>query len=107
MTIYTNPRMHATIEGWPSGGRRVVAGFDIEVHKTKGQRAVRVTTGKPVKLTYGVQQRIVNGNDGRTYIAILTMYGHITIMRGDMKYNEETFFENDPRYAEVRALFTP
>jgi hypothetical protein len=49
--------------------------------------------------------RIVDGDDGRTYIAGLSNYGHITIMRGDMKFNEETVFEREPRHAELLALF--
>jgi hypothetical protein len=49
--------------------------------------------------------RIVDGDDGRIYIAKLTSYGHIGIHRGDMHYNEETVFEDDPRFAELLALF--
>ena len=101
---YSNPRMNAVIENWPNGANRVTAVFFIEQTK-RGERAVRVTTGAPKKLTYAVKSRIVDGDDGRTYIAELTAYGHITIMRGDMKFNEESIFERDSRYAEMRALF--
>jgi hypothetical protein len=104
--VYSNPRMEATIENWPHGSRRVAAQFSIESSRGGGlQRAVRVTTGKPKKLTYAQQMRIVDGDDGRTYIAALTMYGHITIWRGDMKFNEEAVFERDDRYPALRALF--
>lgn len=102
---YSNPRMSATIENWPHGAKRVTARFHIETDPKRGQRAVRVTTGAPKKLTFARQMRIVDGDDGRTYIAELTMYGHITIMRGDMKYNEEVIHERDERYAATRALF--
>lgn len=105
MIIYSNPRKRATIENWPHGSKRVTAQFVIEVHPNRGERAVRTTTGAPKKLTFAKQMCIVDGNDGRTYIAALTGYGHITIHRGDMKFNEESFFERDPRYAEIRALF--
>ena len=105
-TTYSNPRMNAVIENWPSGSKRVTATFSIETDAKRGERGVRVTTGKPVKLTYAKRARIVDGDDGRTYIAELTMYGHISIMRGDMKYNHESIFPDDPRYGDVLALFT-
>jgi hypothetical protein len=101
---YTNPRMSADIENWPSGSNRVLAQFSIESGK-KGERAVRVTTGAAKKLTFATKMRIVDGDDGRTYIAALTGYGHISIHRGDMKYSEEAVFESDPRYPELLALF--
>lgn len=104
MTTYGNPRMQATIENWPHGSQRVTAIFTIEVDK-RGERAVRVTTGAPKKLTYARQMRIVDGDDGRTYIAERSMYGHVTIMRGDMKFNHETVHSDDPRHPELLKLF--
>ena len=101
---YSNPRMEATIENWPSGSKRVTARFEIE-QAAKGERAVRTTTGEPKKLTYAKMARIVDGSDGRTYIAEYSAYGHISIMRGDMKFHQETVHERDPRYAEVLELF--
>lgn len=101
---YSNPRMIATIENWPSGSKRVTARFIIE--KTpRGERAVRVTDGAPKKLTFAKLARIVDGDDGRTYIAELTVYGHISIMRGDMKFQHESIFERDPGYADALELF--
>ena len=105
MTVYSNPRITATIQNWPHGAKRVTAVFTVEQTKGKGERACRVTTGAPKKLTYATKMRIVDGDDGRTYVAKLTTYGHITIMRGDMKFNHETVFEHDPRYANLLALF--
>lgn len=104
MTNYSNPRMSATIENWPSGSKRVTATFEIESDK-RGERAVRITTGAPKKLTYARKARIVDGDDGRTYIAELTAYNHITIMRGDMKFYHETIYDRDARYAEALRLF--
>lgn len=109
---YTNPRLSATIENWPSGSNRVTAKFTIErdvrgPRTNRGERAVRTTTGEPKKLTFARKMRIVDGDDGRTYIAALTDYGHITIHRGDMKFTEESIFETDPRHADVRDLFEP
>jgi hypothetical protein len=103
--VYSNPRLNALIENWPSGNRRVAASFSIETHPTRGQRAVRVTTGAPKKLTFARQMRIVDGSDGLTYIAALSAYGHVTIFCGDMKYNKEFVSERDERYPSIRALF--
>lgn len=101
---YSNPRMEATIENWPSGTQRVTARFLIE-QTAKGERGVRITTGKPKMLTYARKARIVDGEDGRTYIANLTQYGHISIFKGDMQYQQEAIFENDPRYSELLGFF--
>jgi hypothetical protein len=105
MTNYSNPRKTAVIENWPSGSQRVTAHFSIEADPKRGERAVRVTTGAPKKLTFAQKMRIVDGDDGRTYIAALSGYGHITIFQGDMKFNAEVIFERDPRYLECLALF--
>jgi Neuraminidase (sialidase) len=101
---YSNPRMEATIDNWPSGSKRVTAHFEVE-QTPKGERAVRTTTGAPKKLTYAKMMRIVDGSDGHTYIAEYTIYEHITIMRGDMKYAQESIFPDDPRYAMALELF--
>ena len=101
---YSNPRMRAVIENWPSGSKRVTAQFDIEQSK-RGERALRQTTGATKMLTYAKMARIVDGSDGRTYIANLTEFGLISIMRGDMKFSQEYIFERDPRYADVLELF--
>ena len=103
--VYSNPRMRAEVGNWPHGSRRVTALFEIETHPQRGQRACRTTTGAARKLTFARQMRIVDGDDGRTYIAALSCYGHITIYRGDMKFHHETVFGRDGRYAGLRALF--
>ena len=112
MTTYTNPRKSAVIADWPIGATRTTATFTIESKPSKGERAVRTTvdpkTGRPNApkvLTYALQARIVDGDDGRTYIAERSMYGHVSIMRGDMKYQHETIHAGDPRHAEALALF--
>ena len=105
MTNYSNPRMSATIENWPSGSRRVTANFAIRRDPKRGERAERVTTGATKTLTYARKMRIVDGDDGKVYIIALTDYGHVTVKSGVMKFDHETIFERDPRYAEVRALF--
>jgi len=113
MTAYSNPRMEAVIENWPSGRHRTTATFRIETHPTRGQRGTRFTidprTGQPsaIKtLTYARQARIVDGDDGRTYIAELTMHGHINVTQSNMQFQaEDAIFPDNPRYATMRALF--
>lgn len=106
MTTYSNPRMRAVIDGWPNGSKRVTAVFAVERDPKGGrERAVRTTVGAPKKLTYANKVRIVDGDDGRTYIAELTAYGFVSIMRGDMKFQHETIHMDNPRYSEVHALF--
>lgn len=107
MTTYSNPRLHAEIDNWPLGGsRRGLAVFDIEAKPGKGERGVRKTNGAPKTLTFARKARIVDGDDGRTYIAELSGYGHISIMRGDMKLQHEVIHERDPGYAAALELFT-
>lgn len=53
---YTNPRMRAEIENWPSGSKRVTAVFEIE-QTARGERATRTTTGATKKLTYARKAR--------------------------------------------------
>jgi len=103
---YSNPRMKAVIPDWPSGRHIVEATFAIEIHPTRGERATRVTTGAVKKLTYAYKARIVDGDDGRTYIIELTRPGgHISIMQGTMKFQQACVFADFPQYPELLALF--
>ncbi len=110
---YSNPRMELMVSDWPSGSKRTTATFLVETHPTRGQRAIRTTidpkTSKPCApkaLTYARQVRIVDGSDGRTYIAELDMRSeNVSIMRSDMKFSHEYVTEHNPRYVAVRALF--
>lgn len=104
--VYSNPRMEAVIPDWPSGSQRVQARFWIE-QTPKGERAWRQTTGAPKTVTFYTKMRIVDGDDGRTYLARLSHWGHISILRGDMKYEEETVFDRDEGYSAALALFEP
>jgi hypothetical protein len=101
---YSNPRMSATIEDWPSGSKRVTAKFEIE-QTSRGERAVRTTDGAPKKRTFAKFARIVDGSDGRTYIAEFTEYGFVSIANGDMKLQHETIHPGNVRFGEVLELF--
>lgn len=110
---YSNPRMEAVIDNWPIGRTRTTATFRIET-SPKGQRGTRFTidpkTDRPSavkKLTYARQARIVDGDDGKTYIIELTMYDHISVMQGGMQFQAEpAIFPDDPRYADIIKLFS-
>jgi hypothetical protein len=105
MTNYSNPRIEAIIENWPMGfTRKVTAKFFIEVNN-KGERAVRETVGVAKKLTYAKKMRIVDGDDGKTYIAALSYYNSITIFQGNMKFHHESFFPDNEKYQELIKLF--
>jgi hypothetical protein len=78
----------------------------------KGERVSRVTvnpkTGrdnKPKKTTFTRFARIVTGDDGRTYIAEFSLYGHITIRESNLQYEHEVIHSNNDRYSEVLKLF--
>lgn len=108
---YSNPQTSLTVNDWPYGSMRTTAMFYVETHPTRGQRAVRRTvdpkTGRlsaPKAMTYARQVRIVDGSDGRTYIAELTPW-HVSIMQSNMKFQEESVFETDPRFTDMLNLF--
>ena len=107
---YSNPRMDAVIDNWPSGRKTVKAHFYVETAK-RGQRGCRVTESsngsfaKPKTLTYARAVRIVDGQDGRIYFAELAHFSnHITIMRGTMDYEHESIWADDPRHAELLSM---
>lgn len=108
---YSNPVMSKIVHGWPYGAQRTTADFQIERDPKRGERAVRTTTnpktgaaGKPKKLTFSVKQRIVDGSDGKTYIATL-QGSHITMMQGNMQFNQEVVFPDAPSFKALFALF--
>ena len=111
--MYSNPRLDVTIADWPTGSHRTTAHFWIETHTSRGQRGMRQTahpiTGKlaaPKKLTYARQARIVDGDDGRTYILELGVYSKsLSVMQGNMQFQAEHIAESDPRHAALLALF--
>ena len=111
--IYSNPRIRAEIDNWPMGGsRRGVAVFSIEAKPGKGERAIRTTrqdgsskATAPKTLTFSTRARIVDGNDGKTYVASLTTYGHVSVFQSNMQFEQESIFPGDLRYPAIRALF--
>jgi len=113
MKIYSNPRTALIVNDWPIGRQtKTKAIFSIEQHATRGERAVRTLLNprnglpfKPKKLTFAHKVRIVDGSDGRTYLAELTRSGFISIMRGDMKFEEESIFNTDPRFSDLIKFF--
>ena len=109
---YSNPRMHAEIPGWPFGAKlRTTATFTVEQHPTRGERVVRTTVdprngrvSKPKTLTYSRVQRIVDGDDGKTYILCHSMYMSVSVMQSNMQYQQEYIGAPDPKYFDLVAL---
>jgi hypothetical protein len=96
----------SSLRQWPTwGSKRVEARFYVERHATRGDRAVRVTTGAPKKLTYAWAVRIVDGDDGKTYILEYSApYRHVTVMQSNMKYQHEVIHDSNPRYEALLDL---
>lgn len=115
MTItYSNPRLEAVIQDWPIGNKRTTATFRVETHPTRGQRGTRFTidpkTGRPSAtkvLTYAAMVRIVDGDDGRTYLIERSIYGGVSVMQSNMQFQHEHISGEDPRCADLLALFNP
>ncbi len=107
---YFNARTLAEFHDWPHGRHRTTCTFRVESNPRLGQRVARVTidpkTGKPSKpktTTYGHRAAIVDGDDSRTYVTTLTMYGHISVMQSNLDYSAEWIHADDPRYPALRA----
>jgi hypothetical protein len=113
MLTYSKPRLEALFDDWPFGRTaRTTAHFKIEADPARGERAARRTLDPRTeqwcawkRLTYARKARIVDGSDGKTYIAELTMYGFVMVMRSDMRIEHETMHRGDPRHAAALALF--
>ena len=111
MLTYSNPRLSFITHNWPYGTKRTTATFTIEANK-RGERVSRVTinpkngrVNKPKSTTYSPKVRIVDGSDGRTYIASLTEYGFINIMQSNLQYEQETIHPDHEKFHDVLALF--
>ena len=99
------------VEDWPFGRQTCKAQFTVE-GKLGKERVARVTenkarTGwnKPKRTTYSYQARIVQGDDGKTYI-IRNHWSHINVMEGTLKFEAGNLWPQDEQYAEVLALFS-
>ena len=102
LLTYSNPRMQAVAQC--PRKTRIIAKFQIEQSK-RGQRALRQTTGAVKASTYAKMTRIVDGSDGKIYIAQLTPSGPISILRDNLNCWQEVIFQNDGRYAPIFELF--
>lgn len=110
--IYSNPDTTRTFQDWPYGSMRTTAMFYVETDPKRGERAVRRTVnprngtlGEPKKLTFAHKMRIVDGSDGRTYVAALHCGSHITIFQSNMQFQQEAIFPGNERYQKTLALF--
>ncbi len=110
--MYHSPCLVRTIPDWPSGGHKVPAVFQIV--QTKGaercerttQHPTKGTWSTPKKTTFARKARIVTGTDGRTYLLELGRYSNaLTVMQGNLQYQQEYIGEDDPRHPALLALF--
>jgi len=114
MITYSNPRTYARFDDWPFGRLHTTCVFKIDGdNPSKGERVKRITqnpkTGrwcKPKLSTYSTRCRIVDGDDGQTYILHYSgNYGMITVQQSNLKYHEETIHSRDrERYDNLLAL---
>lgn len=112
MVKFSNPRLVAEFTDWPIGGNnRGLCRFAVEDNGKKGKRVSRTTADKngrlckPKYTTYSDHQAIVDGDDGKTYILSLGVYGFVSIHRHDFMSAERSgCFDSDPDFAEVVAL---
>lgn len=111
--IYSNPRKSFVTNDWPYGRElRTTATFTIEKSK-KGERVSRVTINpkngrenKPKTTTYYDQVIIVDGDDGKTYMAEFSKFGQISIRQSNLQYQQEVIYQDDERYGDLLALFS-
>ena len=109
---FSNPRLVATFDDWPSGSKRVQCTFTMEYNAKRGYRFSRVTTGKPKVTTYSGKGAIVDGSDGRTYLIQQGTYNPAVIIWSSdfmcpdpKKIGREHYIpENDPYFRELVNL---
>lgn len=112
---YSNPRTVAVFEDWPYGQLRTRCTFQIEHVPGKGDRAVRTTVNpkngrinKPKLTTFASVARIVDGDDGRTYVLELVRgCSHLHVWQSDLQHDEEVIFPDNPRYYDLVNLLRP
>lgn len=114
--MFTNPRLKAEFDDWPSGRDRVKCKFEVEYTPKKGYRTSRTTQkdGRwcaPKYDTYGDKTVIVDGNDGRTYILkYVATIGCISILDHNFKTDSNQGWDvwnnnkTGERYAELMAI---
>jgi hypothetical protein len=117
---FSNPRLRAEFNDWPSGSHRVKCVFELEHKAKKGWKFYRTTqnpkTGLPNKpkgdIAYAREGAIVDGDDGRTYlIQRAGNYNFITVHSSDFKsayfdtIQGGVFPESSPElFAELNAM---
>ena len=113
MLTYSNPRTVAEFSDWPFGrDLKTPCAFTVETVAGKGQRVSRVTidpkTGRacaPKRTTFARRAVIVDGDDGKTYVLALTMYGLVSVMQSNLQFSQESLGPEDPRFNSIRAFF--
>jgi hypothetical protein len=92
---YSNPRISAQVDD---------AVFEIEIDAKRGQRAIRKTNPMR-KLPFARFARIVDGDDGKLYIVVLSRSGNIIVWRGTMRRPHEIVQADEMRHSDLLTLF--
>lgn len=94
---YANPRLS-------EHGKTVT--FSVQ-RTPRGERAVRVDSHGSKKLPYTTGARIVDGSDGRLYVAQwVGEHNFIAIMKRDFRFMRETIRPEDAGFAKLQQSFT-
>lgn len=107
---FSNPRLVAEFDDWPSGRHKVKCKFDFESHPKRGMRIRRTTThpngtwNNPKLDTFGGPGAIVDGSDGKTYVLqFASLRDFIYIKRSDFM-QEAAVFPRDHQFEELKTL---
>jgi hypothetical protein len=105
MIKLSNSRQEATIQDWPMGRKRLTAVFTVQspdkgAGRGKQRVARQLGSYKPKYTTYYLRTRIVDGDDGRTYIAAYTEYNQAVLIPGTLK-SVEYYYPKSPEFFEI------
>lgn len=105
---FSNPRLKAEFSDWPSGRDRVKCEFFVEDNGKKGVRVGRRTQKNGVWCktkydTYCKKAVIVDGNDGKTYLLILTNINSITVAYSDFMH-KVSYSDGNDEYKKLLNL---
>lgn len=110
MITFSNPRLLAEFDDWPSGRERVQCRFEFEHNPKRGYRIKRTTTDKhgrwckPKVCAYSGPGAIVDGSDGRTYIIQQSQYGFVQVWSSDlMNADERTYIKDKEAFKDLIA----
>lgn len=100
----SNFRKEDVFEDWPLGFRKRCTATFIHESNKRGQRIGRQTTGKIKYSTYYKHVCLADGSDGKVHYIGWTEYGFLSVMAGDMKYQDHAIFAGEDNFDEYKKL---